>query len=139
MTTSGGDHDLWIIKTDTAGDTLWTKTFGGNSNDWGSSVNQTSDLGYIVTGVTESYGAGKKDIWLIRLAPPSDVSIESNFITPNGFVLNQNYPNPFNPSTQIGYGLGKGVNVELTIYNLLGEKMSTLVNEYQTRICFLGC
>ena len=43
-----GESDVWLIKTDLSGDTLWTKTFGGSSDDWGFSVQQTSDGGYIL-------------------------------------------------------------------------------------------
>jgi len=61
-----GNGDAWLIKTDANGDTLWTKTFGGGSYDWGNSGQQTSDGGYIITGETHSFGAGNGDAWLIK-------------------------------------------------------------------------
>jgi len=61
-----GNRDVWLIRTDADGDTLWTKTYGGSSGDEARSIQQTSDGGFIVTGTTYSYGAGGMDVWLIR-------------------------------------------------------------------------
>jgi len=61
-----GSQDVWLIKTDTEGNKLWDKTFGGEKNDIGISVQQTSDGGYIVCGSTDSYRADGEDIWLVK-------------------------------------------------------------------------
>ena len=50
---------------------------------------------------------------------------------PNRFSLKQNYPNPFNPSTVISYSLPKGEFVTIKIYNLIGQEIKTLVNNYK--------
>jgi len=50
---------------------------------------------------------------------------------PHSFNLKQNYPNPFNPTTTINYQLPVQSKVELTIYDLLGEKIRILVKENQ--------
>ena len=48
---------------------------------------------------------------------------------PEHIALKQNYPNPFNPSTNIPFELNKSTSVTLTIYNMLGQKVTTLANE----------
>jgi hypothetical protein len=61
-----GGGDAYLIKTDSNGDTLWTKTYGGLNTDVGNSVRQTIDEGYIIAGYTSSFGAGSSDGYLIK-------------------------------------------------------------------------
>jgi hypothetical protein len=61
-----GNFDMWLIKTDGNGTELWNRTYGGRKMDYGTSVQQTSDGGYIISGFTSSYGMGGNDAWLVK-------------------------------------------------------------------------
>ncbi len=87
------------------------------------------------------YGYGIIDIWKAinvdsLLVGGVMIHIDSlsigDFSLPEKFELYQNYPNPFNASTTIGYDLKKDANVKIDIYNILGKKVITLVNEFES-------
>jgi hypothetical protein len=63
---------------------------------------------------------------------PTDVADGSLEQLPGEFAIRQNYPNPFNPSTTIQYSLPERSRVTINIYNLLGQRVSQLVDEIQT-------
>ena len=60
----GNDYDAWVIKTDASGNEQWNRIFGGQDEDFVSSVLQVSDGGYIITGYTNR--AGDLDAWIIK-------------------------------------------------------------------------
>jgi hypothetical protein len=61
-----GLQDAYLVKTNSTGDTLWTRTFGGGSMDGTHFVREVSDHGYVLAGYTESYGGGGKNVYLIK-------------------------------------------------------------------------
>jgi hypothetical protein len=73
---SPANPDVYLIKTNASGDTLWTRTFGGSGVDGGSSVQQTPDGGHIVAGRTASFGAGNDDVWLIKTDPDGYAGVD---------------------------------------------------------------
>ena len=64
--------DVYLIKTNANGDTLWTRTYGGSVSDTGYFVQQTSDGGYVVAGYTNSFGAGGYDVYVIKTNSSGD-------------------------------------------------------------------
>ena len=62
-----GTQDIWLLRTDSEGDTLWTRFYGGAWDEYGHEVDQTLDGGYVITGVSYSYNViGIPDIYIVR-------------------------------------------------------------------------
>ena len=59
--------DMYVIKTDKIGNVKWSKTYGGSGQDYGRSIQETPDGGYIVAGYTNSFGSGSHDMFLVRI------------------------------------------------------------------------
>jgi len=83
-------------------------------------VNAGTDVGIAYVGSSPDIGAFESNVIS---------SIISNKNKLNSFELEQNYPNPFNPSTKIKFSLTKNDFANLTVYNMLGQKITTLVNQ----------
>ena len=87
-----------------------------------------------IDGSLLRFKAVKPDATVIDEFTANIVGIESanSNMSPGKFALYPAYPNPFNPATTIRYDLAEASQVVLTIYNILGQEVHTLVNEKQT-------
>ena len=70
--------------------------------------------------------AGELEI-TVQVGVGAQVSIEEPGITPLQFALHQNYPNPFNPETMIRFDVADKTDLSISVYNILGEKITTLL------------
>jgi hypothetical protein len=61
------NSDILIVKTDSTGIIQWSKVFGGNNTDYGYSIEETKEGGYVIGGETNSYGAGEWDFYLLKI------------------------------------------------------------------------
>ena len=83
-----GIADMWVLKLDGNGNIQWQETYGGANVDQSSSIQQTSDGGYIVAGLTGSFGAGNYDILVLKLDGNGDIGgtcsdiIQTTSVTP---------------------------------------------------------
>jgi hypothetical protein len=76
--------DILVVKTNSNGDTLWTKTYGGQEKDYGRKIITTSDGNILIAGKTESFGAGSLgDIYLIKLDYNGDTLWTKNYTDPD--------------------------------------------------------
>lgn len=131
-----GDEDYYLIKTNSIGDTLWTKTFGGDKEDIAKSVIQSTDGGYILTGTTKSLGDSLGDFYTIKTNSLGDTTWTNKF---GGSLLD--YGNDVLESRYGGYIVGgetqsfgltnsDGVIVKLSPSGVVGSSLFTGVTGY---------
>jgi len=110
--------DIWLIKTDDNGHIQWNITLDGGNDEWGYSVDETSDGGYIIAGRTNSYGNGNYDLWLIKIkiennenqppaAPVINGSIEGYIGYEQNFTISAIDPDSDNVFYYIEWGDGE--------------------------------
>ncbi len=130
-----GMMDYWVVKLNAAGDIVCQKSLGGSANDDATSIQQTSDGGFIVAGYSYSNDGDVSgyndwgDYWVVKLSPEEGISDDNNGLQPLAYTISA-YPNPFNSSCAITLsGINKGacslVDGTVEIYDLRGNVVAT--------------
>jgi hypothetical protein len=126
---------MLLYKVSAEGSILWHRTYEGSGiASYGTSARQTNDGGYIVAGYTGgNLEEGIPFCYVVKTGPDevSGVQPPRHQITPAAFTLDSVYPNPFNSSTWITYEVANSGKLQLQVYNLLGQRVGTLVNRWQ--------
>jgi len=73
------EYDIWLLKTDANGDTVWAKTYGGTNNDFGYSVEQTPDGGYILCGENQGGGQAHINAYLVKTYANGNIQWEQEY------------------------------------------------------------
>jgi len=122
--------DVYAFKIADDGVIQWEQNYGGLSSDGAYAIEGTGDGGFLLAGATSSFGAGAGDVYLIRLGPEEPPSVPHGKVEmfAKTFALHPAYPNPFNSSTVLRYEVPMSGPVRLTIHNLLGQQVATVVD-----------
>ena len=123
-----GENYPWIIKTDSSGEVEWDQTYGGDGEDVGNDIQQTSDGDFVITGFTSSFDAQDRDAWLIRLDNLNNTVHESPISTPDSYSLRSVYPNPFNSMITVTVELPRTSQFKLILYNTIGQQVQVITN-----------
>ena len=115
----GRGEDVYIVRTDSIGDTLWTKTLGGAYDERAYSVVQTPDSGFAIVGYTYSFGAGGSDAFFLKLKPNGDITTAIGLPDIPAGQSFRIFPNPANNRTSIEFD--KTQSGILIIYGIDGK------------------
>ncbi len=72
-------NDMFVVRTNSVGDTIWQKSIGGANNDYGRAIIETADTNYVLVGYTTSYGIGGNDIYVVKIDTSGNVITQKTY------------------------------------------------------------
>ncbi len=108
-----------VLKINGNGNQIWFANYNTYTNDYVYDIVKTNDDGFVLTGRSDD------NLYIIKLGSEG-ISSADDLIINNNFKLS-NHPNPFNPTTTISFSLQNNSNIELSIYNIKGQKVKQLI------------
>jgi len=118
-----GPFWVWLETTTTVNDTTWPAVLGDNSQPW-------DDVHHYTWAGSGAPAAGNFFYQIHATVVQANAVADHTGIVPTQWSLEQNFPNPFNPTTDIRYSVPRAERVTLKIYNLMGQEVTTLVDEH---------
>jgi len=119
-------NDLLIYRRPGTGGFAIEQVVGGDGCDWGSSIVQAHTGIYLISGHTESYGAGGFDGWLLYLAEPGAGIADWGSSAGAGALLALPWPNPVSAATTIRFSVGDPGRVRLAVYDVAGRQVALI-------------
>jgi hypothetical protein len=129
---AGWHNNVYLVRTDANGDTLWTKNYGGANGDRCYFVQECASGGFILAGTTDSFGAGADDFYLIRVGPEGGIEENSETQVSSGLAV---HPNPSLGNALIKYALPERADVSLMLYDRSGRLVKVLYSGTQDEGC----
>jgi hypothetical protein len=120
-------NDLFLIKRIVGSGWVWEQSIGGAGSDWGNSIVHMGGGYYLISGQTESYGAGGYDAWLLMMKEPT-AGVPASHGQVDRPHLGIPGPNPVAASVTVRFSLPEAMSVEVAVYDVSGRIVAVLTD-----------
>jgi hypothetical protein len=128
-----GSNDYWLIRADSSGNLLWEVSMGGSGREYGKTVIQTNNGGYLVVGESDSNDGDVSghhgptttaDVWLVKLSP-----VSTGLNVPDGNIASFSIaPNPVASNAVMNFELTRSDHIQISLFDLSGRLVQTITD-----------